>query len=106
MKILSDAGAKHLPSCLLPSVWVCWWGGLGLQTAAHHLESMRESRALGFGPGINARFSRTGDAPPSPPVQNRLLQEGVRELKRRADREATAVTELLEELRYEADGLL
>lgn len=74
------------------------------QTAAHHLESMREARALGMGPGMTA-YAPRGDVGAASPSQDHLLSEGVRDLLRRAEAEAAAVTELLEELRYEAEGL-
>lgn len=75
------------------------------QTAAHHLESMREARALGMGPGMTAHAGAGGDTGPASPAQERLLKDGVGDLSRRAEAAAAAVTELLEELRYEADGL-
>lgn len=65
---------------------------------------MREARALGMGPGMTAHVG-TGDTGSSSPAQERLLKEGVGELLRRAEGEAAAVTELLEELRYEAEEL-
>lgn len=46
-----------------------------------------------------------GDAGPASTAQERLLRDGVGDLLRRAEGEAAAVTELLEELRYEAEGL-
>lgn len=76
-----------------------------LQTAAHHLESMREARALGMGPGMTAHAGAGGGTEPASPAQERLLKDGVGDLLRRAEAEAAAVTELLEELRYEAEGL-
>eukprot|EP00752_Nemacystus_decipiens_P011751 g10428.t1 len=74
-------------------------------TAAHHLESMREARALGMGPGMTPHAGAGGDTEPSSPAQERLLKDGVGDLSRRAEAAAAAVTELLEELRYEAEGL-
>lgn len=47
-----------------------------------------------------------GDTGPSSPSQERLLKEGVTQLLRQAEGEAAAVTELLEELRYEGEGLV
>ncbi len=67
---------------------------------------MREARALGMGPGMAAHAGgRAGDAGTASPAQERLLRDGVGDLLRRAEGEAAAVTELLEELRYEAEGL-
>ena len=77
----------------------------GLQTAAHHLEAMREARALGMGPGMTLRSGRW-DTEPASPAQEGLLKEGVARLLRQAEGEAAAVTELLEELRYEGEGLV
>ncbi|CAM9251255.1 unnamed protein product [Ectocarpus fasciculatus] len=74
-------------------------------TAAHHLESMREARALGMGPGMSVHSGGQGDVGFASPSQDRLLSDAVGDLLRRAEGEATAVTELLEELRYEAEGL-
>ncbi|CAM9298432.1 unnamed protein product [Ectocarpus sp. 12 AP-2014] len=74
-------------------------------TAAHHLESMREARALGMGPGMSVHSGGQGDAGVASPSQDRLLSDAVGDLLRRAEGEAAAVSELLEELRYEAEGL-
>lgn len=74
------------------------------QTAAHHLESMREARALGMGPGAGlGSVTEAGGGAES--RCDELLQEGVAQLARRVQGEAAAVTELLEELRYEAEDL-
>ncbi|CAM9869476.1 unnamed protein product [Pylaiella littoralis] len=74
-------------------------------TAAHHLESMRKARALGMGPGMTVHAGGAGDVGSESPAQERLLKDGVGDMLRRAEAEAAAVTELLEELRYEAEGL-
>lgn len=66
---------------------------------------MREARALGMGPGMTLH-SGGGDTKLVSPAQERLLKEGVAHLLRQAEGEAAAVTELLEELRYEGEGLV
>lgn len=58
-----------------------------------------------MGPGMTMH-SGGGDTGPSSPSQERLLKEGVTQLLRQAEGEAAAVTELLEELRYEGEGLV
>lgn len=72
------------------------------QTAAHHLEAMRDARAPGMGPGVG--LGGRGSRGSSPSV-DRLLRESVEDLSRRAEGEASAVRELLEDLRYESEGL-
>ncbi|CAN0387513.1 unnamed protein product [Hapterophycus canaliculatus] len=67
---------------------------------------MREARALGMGPGMTAHAGGGGGGAGSgSAAQDRLLSDGVGDLLRRAEGEAAAVTELLEELRYEEEGL-
>lgn len=58
-----------------------------------------------MGPGMSVHSGR-GNAGSTSSEQDRFLREGVAELLRRAEREAAAVTELLEELRYEGEGLV
>lgn len=86
-----------LPYIIHRNVWA--------QTAAYHLESMRQARALGMGPGMTVHAGGAGDVGSESPAQERLLKDGVGDMLRRAEAEAAAVTELLEELRYEAEGL-
>lgn len=58
-----------------------------------------------MGPGMSAHSgSRGGGVGHSSPAQDRLLKKSVGELLLRAQGNAAAVTELLEELRYEAEG--
>lgn len=57
-------------------------------------------------PGMGAHGGGTnGDANPVPPQYDGLLKEGVGQLSRRVEAEEEAVTELLEELRHEAEGV-
>lgn len=58
-----------------------------------------------MGPGMTAHAGAAGDTGAASPAQERLLKDGVGDLQRRAEAAAAAVTELLEELRYEAEGL-
>lgn len=66
---------------------------------------MREARALGMGPGMSVHSGGQGGTGVAFRSQDRFLSDAVGDLLRRAEGEAAAVSELLEELRYEAEGL-